>query len=63
MQIEITQELLDEMRKILYNNDENNLIGYLLSKTDNAGAVAVMTQILVEGIDSLQEQLDKQEKI
>ena len=63
MQIEITQELLDEMRKILYNNDENNLIGYLLSKTYNAGAVAVMTQILVEGIDSLQEQLDKQEKI
>lgn len=58
MTIEITQALLTEIRKILYSDDKNNLTDYLCSKTDNLGAVAIMLQILIEGVENLQNQLD-----
>lgn len=58
MTIEITQGLLNEIRKILYCDDKENLMNFLCEQTDNLSAVAIMIQILIEGLENLQTQLD-----
>jgi len=63
MSVEINQELVNEINKVLYNKDFSQ---FLVDHTTDPAVAMVILQLLFDGVNSMQETLnnvDKEEKL